>query len=139
VATLIVSKSVASFEAARLESLKEKRDRRKNNQPPGPRPVIPLYPWSYLLVLNWPCAQRCGHPSLFHKIFVSEAKPRERDFDVCVCVCRERFKHFRDLKGSRFAFNDEMSLSGNVAMMTELKKNGYGVHFFGDKIKSGKA
>ena len=41
------------------------------------------------------------------------------------------------MKGSRFAYNEEMSLSGYIAMMNELKKRGYGLHFFGDKIKSG--
>jgi hypothetical protein len=53
--------SVTSFEAARLESsLKEKRERRKNNHP---RPVIPLHLWPYLPFSNQPCqASACMCP-----------------------------------------------------------------------------
>lgn len=64
-----VSKSVASFEAARLESLKEKRERRKNNPPPDPDLSFPCTCGRIcrsrigLVSHQRACARKRGHPS----------------------------------------------------------------------------
>ncbi|KAK7087184.1 uncharacterized protein [Littorina saxatilis] len=50
---------------------------------------------------------------------------------------KDRFKDFHALKGCRWAYNDDISLSGNLVMMAELKKHGYDANFFGSSTQSG--
>ncbi|XP_025089947.1 uncharacterized protein LOC112561596 isoform X2 [Pomacea canaliculata] len=48
-----------------------------------------------------------------------------------------KFKDFLALKGCRWAYNDDISLSGNLMVLAELKKQGYNANFFGHVVKSG--
>lgn len=50
---------------------------------------------------------------------------------------RDLYKEFIDLKGHRWAYNDEISLSGNLATLAELRKKGFNASFFGHIIHSG--
>ena len=52
-------------------------------------------------------------------------------------ICRDTYKDIHDLKGHRWAYNDEVSITGNVAVLAELKKMGETATFFGDVVKSG--
>lgn len=57
-----------------------------------------------------------------------------------VVIRKEReddIKEFIDLKGHRWAINDEQSLSGNIITLVQLKRLGYDTHFFGDVLYSG--
>lgn len=49
----------------------------------------------------------------------------------------KKYKDFHSLKGCRWAYSDELSLSGNIIVLAELKKLGFNASFFGDIIKSG--
>ncbi|XP_046380525.2 uncharacterized protein LOC124151886 [Haliotis rufescens] len=48
-----------------------------------------------------------------------------------------KFKTLHDLKGSRWAYNDTVSLSGNIIVLAELKRLGVNASFFGNVIQSG--
>lgn len=50
---------------------------------------------------------------------------------------RDNYKEFHDLKGHRWVYNDEYSLTGNVAVLAELKKLGESANFFGHILHSG--
>lgn len=54
-----------------------------------------------------------------------------------VSMFRIKFKDFLALKGCRWAYNDDISLSGNLMVLAELKKQGYNANFFGHVVKSG--
>ena len=64
---------------------------------------------------------------------------------VCVCVCghrrcsSHRFKNFDALKGCRWVYNSDMSFSGNLVVLDELKKQGTNASFFGQCTQSGGA
>jgi len=49
----------------------------------------------------------------------------------------KKFPDFASLKGHTFAQNDPLSLSGNIATLSELKKMGASASFFGNIINSG--
>ena len=53
-------------------------------------------------------------------------------------VFSENYKEFADLKGHRWAYNDEESLSGNISTLQKLKEMGTNASFFGHIVKSGK-
>ena len=58
----------------------------------------------------------------------------------CVCtltVVRDRFKDFTSLKGCHWVYNDNLSLSGNLLVLAELRKRGYNACFFGSCNRSG--
>ncbi|XP_067651299.1 probable phosphite transport system-binding protein PtxB [Haliotis asinina] len=48
-----------------------------------------------------------------------------------------KYKTLHDLKGSRWAYNDSISLSGNIIVLAELKRLGVNASFFGNVIQSG--
>ncbi|XP_064612268.1 uncharacterized protein LOC135476247 [Liolophura sinensis] len=48
-----------------------------------------------------------------------------------------KYKDFHDLKGHRWAINDEISLSGNLMALAELRKMGFNASFFGNILRSG--
>ena len=51
---------------------------------------------------------------------------------------RELFKEFEDLHGHVWATNDCESISGSLAMLSELRKIGSDANFFGHIIHAGK-
>ncbi len=46
-------------------------------------------------------------------------------------------KDFVDLSGCKWAYNDDISLSGNLAVLAELKRRGFNASFFGNIVCSG--
>lgn len=50
---------------------------------------------------------------------------------------KDMYKDFSDLKGHRWAYNDDMSLSGNISTLVELRRMGTNANFFGTVIQSG--
>ncbi|XP_071790001.1 uncharacterized protein [Asterias amurensis] len=48
-----------------------------------------------------------------------------------------KFKEFKDLRGSRWAYNDDYSLSGCLITLRELRKIGENANFFGNIVRSG--
>ncbi len=48
-----------------------------------------------------------------------------------------KLKEFADLAGCSWAYNDELSLSGNKAVLAELKRRGFNASFFGNVVCSG--
>ncbi|KAJ8311993.1 hypothetical protein KUTeg_009366 [Tegillarca granosa] len=49
----------------------------------------------------------------------------------------EKYKELHDLRGHTFAYNDPMSMSGTLVMLSELKKMGFNATFFGNVFQSG--
>lgn len=49
----------------------------------------------------------------------------------------KKYKDFHALKGCRWAYNEDISLSGNVMVLAELKKLGFNASFFGHILQSG--
>ena len=49
----------------------------------------------------------------------------------------EKVKDFLDLSGCKWAYNDDLSLSGNLAVLAELKRRGFNASFFGNIVCSG--
>lgn len=49
----------------------------------------------------------------------------------------DKYKEILDLKGHKWAYNDEMSLSGNMAVLVELRRLGLNASFFGHILQSG--
>jgi len=47
------------------------------------------------------------------------------------------YKSFEDLKGHRWAYSDQNSLSAYVYLLHEMKQHGVNTNFFGDLLKSG--
>ncbi|XP_068085021.1 probable phosphite transport system-binding protein PtxB [Anabrus simplex] len=50
---------------------------------------------------------------------------------------RKHVKEFLDLRGCRWAYSDESSLSGNTIVLKTLKELGENASFFGNTLKSG--
>ena len=51
--------------------------------------------------------------------------------------CSEKYKEFIDLHGCKWAYNDEVSLSGNLSILLHLKRLGLNANFFGHIMHSG--
>ncbi|KAK6184478.1 hypothetical protein SNE40_006946 [Patella caerulea] len=50
---------------------------------------------------------------------------------------KTKYKEFQDLKGHKWAYNDQLSLSGNLIVLKHLKQMGVNANFFGNIIHSG--
>ncbi|KAK7460783.1 hypothetical protein BaRGS_00038804 [Batillaria attramentaria] len=68
--------------------------------------------------------QNNGRPFYFSEVIIHSSN-------------QKKFKDFHALKGCRWAYNDDLSLSGSLVVLAELKKLGFNASFFGDVIKSG--
>ena len=74
-------------------------------------------------------------------VFRHENNPDARPiYFTDVIVRKEReddLKEFKDLKGHRWAVNDQQSLSGSIVTLVQLKRLGFDINFFGDILYSG--
>ncbi|KAL8619139.1 hypothetical protein ACOMHN_019411 [Nucella lapillus] len=71
--------------------------------------------------------------------------PRASEEPVCFSdivilsskVTQQVYKDFESLRGSRWAYCHKNSITGSLAMLSELKKRGYNANFFGNSFESG--
>ncbi|MDX1447800.1 MAG: PhnD/SsuA/transferrin family substrate-binding protein, partial [Acidimicrobiia bacterium] len=75
-----------------------------------------------LRVVAAPRSPDSGAPEYFGRIVVAEHSP---------------VRHFGDLAGTRFAYNEESSLSGYRMMLDRLADTGADLGFFGGVVRSG--
>ncbi|XP_063225282.1 uncharacterized protein LOC134532621 [Bacillus rossius redtenbacheri] len=74
-------------------------------------------------------------------VFCHAKNPREeKGYYADIIIHKDRSKHvkeFADLRGCRWAYSHEESLSGSLVVLKKLREMGENAAFFGDTVRSG--